>query len=252
MEKTRLQKYLATLGLCSRRQAEAWIAAGRVLVNGKVASLGDRVDPCLDRMRVDGRLISQRKPPKLYFALNKPDLTLTSRKREREDMETVFELPAVRSLPFRLNTVGRLDFRTEGLLLLTNDGELCFRLMHPSYSISRSYTVTTRVRVDPKALAELRSRGGIKIAGSFVASQIRYLKPQKLGASFGARYNITLHSGQNRIVRRIFAQLEAPVLRLVRNSYGPINLSPLAKGDLRQLSKDEIIKLKASVNLRES
>ena len=131
MEPMRIQKWLSQLGLTSRREAESWISKGRIAVNGNVVTeLGTKVTPGVDAVAVDGRQVGQKAPPRVYWMLNKPDEVLTTR-HDGFGRTTIYDLPQMRKVPFLIVPVGRLDFRTEGLLLLTNDGEMANRLCHP-------------------------------------------------------------------------------------------------------------------------
>lgn len=198
---------------------------------------------------VDGKIIHDRQPPKVYWMLNKPDLTLTSRKRE-EGMITIFDLPALKNVTMRLNPIGRLDYRTEGLLLLSNDGELVHRLTHPSYKISRTYQVLFSKRLKPEE--EKAIRQGITLEdGPTQGADLQFLQSVELGATRGAYYLIKIREGRNRIVRRTFESFDGRVLRLIRMAYGDLTLPDgLAPGDYRQLKSQEIAALKDAVGLK--
>lgn len=248
-EKIRLHKHLALLGISSRREAEKWISEGRVRIDNVQAKLGDLVDPKTSNIIIDGRPINKvSHSPKLYFAINKPDLMLTSRKSQN-NMDTIYDLKALKKLPFKLDPVGRLDFRTEGLLILTNDGDLAFKLMHPKYKVNRTYKLITQKTINIKKLKTIRESGGIQLEDDWVAFKIKHTKAKNLGASFGAQYKVSLQEGRNRIVRKIFDKLEAPVIKLKRVDYGPISLGPMKKGEARQLTKREVFNLKSSVKV---
>lgn len=197
---------------------------------------------------VDGKIVADKAPPKIYWMLNKPDLTLTSRRGE-EGMATIYDLPALKHVKFRLNSVGRLDFRTEGLLLLSNDGELVHRLTHPSYKIPRTYQVLFSRRLKPEE--EKAIRQGITLDdGPTQGAELQFLQSVEIGASRGAYYIIKIKEGRNRIVRRSFEHFEGRVLRLIRMAFGDLTLpESLAPGDYRQLKPNEIKNLKDAVGL---
>ena len=148
MPEIRLQKLISQMGLASRREAETWISNGRIHVNGElVTDLGVKVDPETVSLQLDGKPVEVKKPPLVYWLFNKPDQILISRKPE-PGKPCIFELPNLKKLPFLVSPVGRLDFRTEGLLLLSNDGELVHRLSHPSYKLPRLYQVLIGGRLE--------------------------------------------------------------------------------------------------------
>lgn len=209
---------------------------------------GTKIDPDKDQIMVDGKVVADKAPPKVYWMLNKPDLTLTSRRGE-EGMSTIYELPALKNVKFRLNSVGRLDFRTEGLLLLSNDGELVHRLTHPSYKISRTYQVLFSRRLKPEEEKAIR-QGLILDDGPTQGSELQFLQSVEIGATRGAFYIIKVKEGRNRIVRRTFEHFEGRVLRLIRMGFGDLTLpDSLAPGDYRQLKPAEIKNLKEAVGL---
>lgn len=220
------------------------------MINGRVVKEpGTKIDPSKDQVMVDGNIVADKAPPKVYWMLNKPDLTLTSRKGE-DGMATIFDLSSLKNLKFRLNPIGRLDFRTEGLLLLSNDGELVHRLTHPSYKIPRTYQVLFSKRLKPEE--EKAIRNGITLDdGPTQGAELQYLQSMDLGSSRGAYYLIKIHEGRNRIVRRTFEHFEGRVLRLIRMGFGDLTLpESLAPGDYRQLKPNEIKNLKDAVGLK--
>ncbi len=198
---------------------------------------------------IDGKHVGDKTPPKVYWMLNKPDLTLTSRKGE-DGMATIFELPSLKHVKFLLNPVGRLDFRTEGLLILSNDGELVHRLTHPSYKIPRTYQVLFSKRLKPEE--EKAIRQGITLDdGPTQPADLQFIQSVDLGSSRGAYYLIKIREGRNRIVRRTFEHFDGRVLRLSRIAFGDLTLpETLAPGDYRQLKPSEIANLKESVGLK--
>jgi 23S rRNA pseudouridine2605 synthase len=229
--RVRLQKLLARAGVASRRAAEELIREGRVRVNGKtVTTLGTTVDPDDDVVSVDGSRI-ETEPP-VWIALNKPAGYVTTRKDPR-GRRTVYDL-----LPRehrRLLHVGRLDTGSEGLLLLTNDGDGAHRLLHPRFGVERTYTADVEGLVG----AEVRERliEGVHLSDGIArASAARILAGPRQGIG---RLSLTLREGRNREVRRMLDAVGHPVIRLRRVAYGPVRLGRLARGAWRPLMEDE-------------
>lgn len=245
----RIQKWLSQIGVASRREAERLLLEGRISVNGSVTSeLGTKIDPSADQIRLDGRLLQEAEPPRVYWMLHKPDLCLTSRKSQG-DMSTIFELPSLKRIKFMLFPIGRLDFRTEGLLLLSNDGELVHRLTHPRFKVPRTYQVLVNRRLSSQEESELRQ--GIELEdGKTQGVQLQFLQGKDLGNSKGYWYLLTVFEGRNRIVRRIFEHFDIKVVRLIRMAYGDITLpDDMKPGDCKQLSSGQIKFLKQQVGL---
>ena len=225
-EGERLQKVLAAAGMGSRRACEELIAAGRVLVNGEVAELGRRVDVASDQVVVDGVPIATR-PGLVYYLLNKP-AGVVSTASDPQGRPTVVEL--VPSEP-RVYPVGRLDATTEGLLLLTNDGELAHRLTHPSFGIEKEYLV--HVQGQPRPAAIRRLRDGVELDDGMTApAQVSQVEPGVL--------RIIIHEGRNRQVRRMAEAVGHPVRRLVRTRIGSLRGGGVEPGEWRELSLSEI------------
>lgn len=211
--------------------------------------LGTRIDPENDQVTVDGRLVTER-PPLVYWMLNKPDLCLTSRARE-EGKTTIYDLPSLRHVKFLLYPVGRLDYRTEGLLLLSNDGELVHRLTHPSFKVPRTYQVLVQKRLTSEEETQLR-HGVVLEDGATQGAELQFIQSIDLGQSRGAWYMITVREGRNRLVRRLFEHLNNKVVRLMRYSYGDLHLpESLKPGEYRQLNSQEIHALKQAVGLKD-
>ncbi len=228
----RLQKILAAAGLGSRRECEELIRAGRVSVNGVRAELGARADPEKERITVDGRPVRTR--ALLYIALYKPRGCASTRKDPHAAKIIPDLLPA--SL-WHLFPVGRLDVPSEGLLLLTNDGELANRLMHPRYQVRRTYRVTVSGNLPDTAVEVLRT--GIPLEdGLAKAESARVLKRDPDRGR--TRLEMVLTEGRNREVRRMFEALGHGVLRLVRVQMGPLALGTLKPGAWRELTQEEI------------
>jgi 23S rRNA pseudouridine2605 synthase len=237
----RLQKILAAAGVGSRRHCEELIGAGRVEVDGQtVRRFGARVDPGTQIIRVDGRRIPVRQDL-VYLALNKPPgvLSTMSDPRGRPTLAGI-----VGDRRERLFHVGRLDYETEGLLLLTNDGELAHRLTHPSYGMLKTYLAEVPGPV-PRDLGR-RLRGGVMLDDGMAAVDGFRVVEQ---AGSRALVEVTLHEGRKRIVRRLLAEAGHPVRRLVRISVGPVRLGSLRPGTLRPLSTAEIGELYFAVGL---
>ena len=229
----RLQKVLANAGVASRRVAEDMIVAGRVRVNGQVVTeLGRRIDPEADLVDVDGTAI-QLDQSKRYVMLNKPTGVVSSMAddRGRRDLREF-----THDWEERLYNVGRLDADTSGLLVLTNDGDLAHVLAHPSFGVTKVYIAKVEGRVTPQVIATL-TRGIELEDGPIAADKARLLSASQAGE--GSLVELTLHSGRNRIVRRMMAAVGHPVIELVRRQFGPLHLGSLPVGKARELTKVE-------------
>ncbi len=236
----KLQKVLARAGLGSRRQLEEWIKAGRVHVNGRVAVIGDRVEP-EDRITVDGKKFGgerKKKPRCRVLLYNKPDHEVCTRS-DPEGRPTVFDrLPPLRNS--RWVAVGRLDLNTSGLLLFTNDGELANRLMHPASGIDREYAVRVLGTVTDAMLRQMRE--GILIDGNLC----RFSDIRRFGGE-GANqwYHVVLMDGRNREVRKIWQSQGVQVSRLKRVRFGPVFIpSAISAGKFHELKPAEIDELR--------
>ena len=237
----RLQKVLAAAGVGSRRHCEELIGAGRVEVDGQtVRRFGARVDPEHQVIRVDGKRIPSRQDL-VYLAFNKPPKVLTAMSDQR-GRRTITDYLGDRAE--RLFHVGRLDYDTEGLMLLTNDGELAHRLAHPGYEVAKTYLADVPGPV-PRDLARRLATGVELEDGLAVADRFRVLEQ----AGSRALVEITLHEGRKHIVRRMLAATGHPVTRLVRTDVGPIRLGTLKPGASRDLTTREIGELYAAVGL---
>jgi 23S rRNA pseudouridine2605 synthase len=233
--KVRLQKLIAAAGLASRRQAEEWISAGRVTVNGQPAELGAQADPAVDHIEVDGRPLAAQER-KLYVLLNKPTGYVVTLK-DPQGRPVVTELVA--GLPARLFPVGRLDYNTEGLLLLTNDGELAQRLAHPRHEIGKTYLVKVRGHLAPSTQERL-VKGVLLDDGPTAPARIDQVRITT-GHTW---FEITIHEGRNRQVRRMCDAIGHPVARLKRIRLGFLELGDLPVGEYRQLTPAEVNRLK--------
>jgi pseudouridine synthase len=237
----RLQKVLAAAGVGSRRHCEEMIGAGRVEVDGEIVRrFGARVDPQTQVIRVDGRRIPSREDL-VYLALNKPAGVLTSMSDPR-GRPTIADYLGDRGE--RLFHVGRLDYDTEGLMLLTNDGELAHRLAHPSYGVLKTYLADVAGPLSRDLGRRLMT--GVELDdGLAIADRFRVVER----AGSRALVEITLHEGRKHIVRRMLAEAGHPVSRLVRTQVGPVALGPLKPGTTRRLTTREIGELYAAVGL---
>jgi len=237
----RLQKVLASAGVGSRRYCEELIGAGRVEVDGEIVRrFGARVDPQHQVIRVDGRRIPAREDL-VYVALNKPAGVLTSMSDSR-GRKTMTDL--LGDTAERLFHVGRLDYETEGLMLLMNDGELAHRLAHPRFGVPKTYLAEVPGPV-PRDLGR-QLIGGIELDDG-VASADKFRVVEQVSGR--ALVEITLHEGRKHIVRRMLAAVGHPVSRLVRTQVGPVGLGSLRPGATRQLSAKEVGDLYAAVGL---
>ncbi len=230
----RLQKLMAAAGICSRRQAEAWIAAGRVRLNGVTATLGDKADRATDEITVDGKPLPGR-PAFVYVMLNKPAGYVTTLSDEK-GRPTVLEL--LRGVKTRVFPVGRLDLMSEGLLLLTNDGALAQRLTHPSYEAEKGYRLWVSGGAEDAAerLSAVREIDGEAIR----PASVRLERVDKGGAVL----SVILRQGKNRQIRRMCAACGLTVRRLRRVREHTLVLGDLRPGQWRYLTAEEIGKLK--------
>ncbi len=231
--RVRLQKALAHAGIASRRACETLITSGRVWVNGTAErELGSRIDPSTDEVRVDG-VVVQLDATKRYFVLNKPTGVVSTMSDEhgRPDLREFTE-----QFEDRLYNVGRLDTDTSGLLILTNDGELAHRLAHPSFGVQKTYVAKVRGRVTPATIQQLKD--GVELKDGPIRADRAKLLPGGAGKSHSL-VELTLHSGKNRIVRRMLAEVGHPVDELVRRQFGPLHLGTLRVGEMRELAPAE-------------
>ena len=221
----RLQKVLARAGIASRRASEEMIQAGRVTINGQIAALGDKVADS-DRIELDGIPVL-RDPNLVHYLLHKPrDVVSTA--SDTENRQTVVDLvPST----IRVYPVGRLDADSEGLIILTNDGDLTHRLTHPSFGVPKEYLVHVEGIPQRSALRSLRE--GIQLEDGMTAPAQVSMPDQRL-------LKITIHEGRNRQVRRMCAAIGHPVVRLVRVRIGPITDSSLTAGSWRELTNEEV------------
>ncbi|MHB1399886.1 MAG: pseudouridine synthase [Trichloromonadaceae bacterium] len=234
--KERLQKIIAAAGLASRRQAEEWISAGRVRLNGRIATLGESADVQSDRIEVDGQAL--RGPAaSIYLLLNKPSGYVTSL-NDPQGRPLVTDL--VKEVGARVYPVGRLDLTTEGLLLLTNDGELANHLAHPRHQVEKTYLVRVR-GVLADADRQRLEQGVLLEDGMTAAAKISRVR----AVGQHSWFELTIHEGRNRQVRRMCEAVGYPVSRLKRVRLAFLTLDELQPGQFRYLSRQEVARLKA-------
>ena len=230
-EGIRLQKVLAAAGVASRRAVEEMIVKGRIKVNGKVVKeLGTRIDPEVDQVQVDGRPW-QLDPDRIYFAFHKPKGVVSTMADENgrpclADYFMGFD---------RVFNIGRLDADTTGLLLMTNDGDLANQLAHPSFGVEKLYVAKVRGKITRVEMQRLKD--GVKLDDGLAQADSARVIDQNEQTSL---VEVVLHSGKNRVVRRMFDAIGFPVLELTRKSFGPMRLGNLKPGQFRELSKLEV------------
>ena len=233
----RLQKYMAHAGVASRRKCEEIIAEGRVKVNGEVVNTQGYIVEEGDRVTVDGKKVWPVKR-NTYILMNKPRGIISSAK-DNKDRQTVLDLLST-DIRARLYPVGRLDMDSSGLILLTDDGELTERLLHPKYEIEKTYKVTVNGLVSEEEAKELskgvKLKDGMTAPGEFKIIEHRNKK---------TRLECTIREGRNRQIRRMFESLGYEVIQLERIAFGPLKISGLGKGDYRPLREKEIRSLKS-------
>jgi len=237
----RLQKFIAQAGIASRRHAEKLIQEGRVKVNGKVVTeMGTKVHPLKDRVSVDGKSL-KLDTKKYYVLLNKPRGYVTTMD-DPQGRKTVAEL--VKGVPVRLHPIGRLDYDTEGLLLMTNDGDLTYALTHPKHEIRKIYTARVAGIPQPADLALLA--GGVELVDGLTApAEVAMIDV----IDGNAILEIVIHEGRNRQVRRMCEKIGHPVVRLKRKGLAFLTLDKVARGRCRHLTGREITALKRLAGL---
>jgi len=218
----RLNKYLASLGIASRRKIDEFISQKRISINGKLAKLGDKIDPEIDKIIVDKKVILPQPKNLVYYALNKP-IYVVSTSCDTHGRQTVIDL--VPPIP-RVFPVGRLDYRSTGLILLTNDGDLALRLTHPRYHLPKVYLIQVLGKTPPEIIKQMPNAEFIEYKNNLTTIKI------------------TLHEGKKRQIRLLCADLHLHLLTLHRISIGPLELGNLPAGDYRCLTPAEIDSLK--------
>ncbi len=235
----RLQKFMADCGVASRRASEELIASGHVTINGILAAIGQSVDPEQDRVAVDGKVIRpQRK--NIVIMLYKPRGYVSTSEDER-GRKTVQEF--FKELPYRIYNVGRLDLNSEGLLIMTNDGELANQLMHPRYGVSKTYRVVCDGTLSANEIASLTN--GVELDDGMTApAKITDIRRSTTG---GTAFSITIREGRNRQIRRMLEAVGHKTLRLKRDAYGPLQLGSMRPGEWRYLTEGEIEALRTQI-----
>jgi len=233
--KVRIQKLISQAGIASRREAERFIREGRVVVNGKkVYQLGTKVDPEKDTVKVDNKLVSLSK--RIYILLHKPKRYITS---AHDPLGRPVVMDILPELGTKVFPVGRLDYDAEGLVLLTNDGDLAQKLQHPKYQVPRTYMVKVKGIPTLKDLSPLTK--GIKLEdGVTLPAKIKKLKESENNSWV----EITVREGRTHLVKRMFARIGYPVLKLIRIGFDGLKLNNLPPGQFRFLRQEEVAKLK--------
>ena len=227
----RINKFLASAGICSRRAADVLITRGRVSVNGEVISaLGTRIDPMTDDVRLDEQRVIQEK--QVYILFNKPKGVVCTNARNEQRKRVIDYLDKVKG---RVYTIGRLDAESEGLILLTNDGEFAQEMAHPKFGVPKTYAVLVRGAVDAAGIAKVR--GGVWLSEGRTSGAIVRIERRGRDRTY---LKVTLREGKNREIRRVFAKLGNPVLTLKRVLIGGLNLHGLRSGKHRFLKPEEI------------
>ncbi|WP_333654239.1 pseudouridine synthase [Dissulfurispira sp.] len=230
----RIQKILAQMGIASRRKAEELIIEGRVTVNGKIATLGMKADPAKDHIKADGRLLVKPEP-KIYLVFNKPVGVVTSLS-DPEGRPTIKDF--LKGIKYRVFPVGRLDYDSEGLLLITNDGDFAHCVLHPSKKIPKTYVIKVKGIVDEDAMQRLRR--GVRLEDGLTAPA--KVKKVRLSES-NSWVEITIYEGRKRQVRRMLEKVGYPVIKLRRIAIGSLKLGDLRPGEMRRLTQEEIKRL---------
>jgi 23S rRNA pseudouridine2605 synthase len=242
----RLQKWIAQAGVASRRKAEAMIVAGQVKVNGRVVrELGTRVDPAADRVEVSGRQIKPE--PRVYYVLNKPDGVVCSAEGAQDDRGRPTVIGLLHGVVQRVYPVGRLDYHSRGVLILTNDGDLSDALTHPRSHVEKVYHVKFQGRLDPADLDQLRE--GVTLEDGTVtlpATELFLVKETEANTWV----QIGLRQGLNRQLRRMGEAIGHPVLKLIRVAIGDVTTDGLEEGAFRTLRETEVAALRASIQSR--
>ena len=237
----RLQKYLADAGVASRRASEELITAGRVSVIGETAQLGMSVEPESDVVLLDEKPVAKKEA--LYtLVLYKPK-GVVSTSEDPQGRNTVQEY--VKDIPARLYNVGRLDINTEGLLLMTNDGEIAYRMTHPKYSVEKTYYAICDGKLTASEIASLTN--GVQLDDGMTApARVERVRPTKMGDT---TFLITIHEGRNRQIRRMLEAVGHRTLRLKRERFGPIVLGDMKPGETRVLKQAELNSLREALGL---
>lgn len=226
----RIQKWIAASGYCSRRKAEELIIKGKVLVNGKRATIGEKADPYKDIIKIGSHRITLER--RAYYILNKPKGILVTM-NDPMQRNTIYSLQSVKRIKERVFPVGRLDAMSQGLLILTNDGEFANKIMHPRYNIKKTY----KVRCEP----QLADNDKAKIEQGFMIEGIK-TNPARITRLEKNEFLITIHEGRNRIIRNMLEALNYKIYLLKRISIGHLKMNNLNPGEVMQFTKEQIEK----------
>lgn len=239
----RLQKILAQMGIASRRKAEELILEGRVTVNGKVATLGMKADPSKDHIKVDGKLLTKPET-KIYLLFNKPRGVVTSLS-DPEGRPTIKDF--LKGIRLKVFPVGRLDYDSEGMLLVTNDGDFAHAVLHPSRKIPKAYLVKVKGILEDEEIEKLRT--GIKLEDGMTApAKVRKIRKGENNSWI----EMTIYEGRKRQIRRMLDKVRHPVLKLKRIRIDGLKLGNLEPGRFRYLTSDEIKRLEQELGLKEA
>jgi len=239
----RLQKIIAEMGITSRRKAEELIVEGRVTVNGQTAVIGMKADPLRDHIKVDGKLLT-RPEKKVYYIFNKPRGVVTSMS-DPQGRPTVNDF--LRGIRQRVYPVGRLDYDSEGMLILTNDGELAHAILHPSMKIPKTYLVKVKGVLEEEDMEKLRT--GIKIEGGMTApAKVRRLRKTENNSWI----EMTIYEGKKRQIRRMLERVGHPVIRLMRVRIDGIEMGELSPGSFRRMTSEEMKRISKELHLWEA
>lgn len=231
----RIQKILAQMGIASRRKAEELIIEGRVTVNGKRAVIGMKVNPEKDHIKVDGKLLTKVEP-KIYLMFNKPTGVVTSLS-DPKGRPTVKDF--LKGIKYRVFPVGRLDYNSEGLLLITNDGDFAYSILHPSKKIQKTYVAKVKGIIDDDAITKLRQ--GVRLKDGMTApAKVKRIRTSESNSWL----EITIYEGRKRQIRRMLEKVGYPVIKLRRIAIGDLKLGDLKPGQLRRLTQEEVKKIK--------
>ncbi|MEW6570060.1 MAG: pseudouridine synthase [Nitrospirota bacterium] len=236
--KDRLQKILSEMGIASRRKAEEMIADGRITVNGRIATLGMKADMSVDHIKVDGKLIIGR-APKVYLIMNKPKSVVTTL-HDPQGRTTIKDF--LRGIKYRIFPVGRLDYDSEGLLLLTNDGDFAHKVLHPSKKVPKTYLVKVKGILNEEEIEKLRK--GIRLEGGMTApAEVRKVRRTENNSWV----EMTIHEGRKRQIRKMVEKVGHQVLKLKRVRIDGIDLGDLKPGAYRHLTPAEVDKIKYEI-----
>lgn len=235
MEKVRLQKFMAECGIASRRKCEEYINLGKVKVNGKVITeLGEKVNPSIDKVEFEGKIIKYNNDKKIYILLNKP-IDYVTTVHDQFQRETVLDL--VKGVHERIVPVGRLDMYTSGALILTNDGDFVYKITHPKYEIEKTYVATIKGIISEEAILKLEN--GVEIEDYISKpAKVKIMKIDKEKEQ--SRVQITIHEGKNREVRKMCEAIGYRVIALHRRKIGNLDVKDLKLGEWRYLTKREV------------